>query len=114
MALIALAIPIAPGKTDAWRRFVGELNGARNAEYRENRARLGVHERSFLQQTPHGDMAIITVEGADPLGAMAAFGEGTDAFTEWFIEQAKDLHGGLDLRAALPGPPPEMVIDSRT
>jgi len=113
MALFAVAIPIAPGKTEAWRQFVAELNGARRAEYKASRDRLGVQERTFLQQTPQGDLVIVTLEGADPAGAMAAFGQGTDPFTEWFVAQVKDVHGGFDLRAPLPGPPSQLVVDSQ-
>ena len=46
MALMAVAFPIAPGKTDDWRRFIGELNGPRHADYEASRRRLGVHERA--------------------------------------------------------------------
>lgn len=113
MALFAVAIPIAPGKTEEWRQFMGELTGARKAEFKASRERLGVHERTFLQQTPQGDMVIVTLEGADPMGAMAAFGQGTDPFTEWFVERVKAVHGGFDLRAPLPGSPPELIVDSQ-
>ena len=49
MAVMAVAFPIAPGKTADWRRFVGELNGARRAEYVASRKAIGVRERTFLQ-----------------------------------------------------------------
>src|SRR5436309_10186160 len=111
MALFAVALPIPPGKMDQWRRFTADLNGARNAEYKASRERAGVRERAFLQQTPHGDMVILTLEGENPGGAMAAFAQGNDPFTEWFIVQVKEIHG-IDL-LNLPGPPPEMVVDSQ-
>lgn len=41
-----------------------------------------MRERTFLQRTPHGDMVIVTIEGDDPVGAFAAFGQQTDPFTE--------------------------------
>jgi len=33
MAIMAVAFPIAPGKTEDWRRFVGRVEGRRHAEY---------------------------------------------------------------------------------
>jgi hypothetical protein len=77
-----------------------------------SRERLGVHERSFLQSTPQGDLAIITVEGADPAGAISRFYSPDDPFAQWFREQVLEIHG-FDLAQPMPGPPPEFVIDSR-
>jgi hypothetical protein len=111
MALFAVAFPIPPEKMDQWRRFVADLNGARKAEYKASRERMGVHERAFLQQTPHGDLVLLTMEGENPGAAMAAIGQGTDPFTEWMVAQVQEIHG-VDLRN-LPGPPPEMVADSQ-
>ena len=57
MALLAMAIPILPGKTDQWRRFMGEINGERRADYVANRRQLGIHERTFFQSAPIGSSA---------------------------------------------------------
>lgn len=111
MALFAVAFPIPADKMDQWRRFTGELNGARKAEYQASRRQSGMHERAFLQQTPQGDMVIVTAEGEDPGAAMATFAQGSDPFTAWFLAQVKEIHG-VDLRN-LPGPPPELVVDSQ-
>lgn len=111
MAMFAIAIPIPPGKTEQWKKFIGELSGPRLKEFAENRKKLGVRERTFLQHTPMGDFVVVTLEGADPGGAFAKFGQGTDAFTTWFKGQVMEIHG-MDLSAPPPGPMPEQVIDS--
>ncbi len=111
MALFAMALPIPAGKMDQWRRFSGELNGPRKADFKASRDRAGVHERVFLQQTPHGDMVIVTMEGENPEQGMAKFAQGTDPFTEWFVAEAKDIHG-VDLRNPPPGGMPKLVADS--
>ena len=111
MALMAVAFPIPPGKTEQWLEFTAELKGARNAEYVASRKKLGVHERTFLQHTPHGDMVIVTLEGENPAAAFAAFGQGTDEFTRWFVGQAKEIHG-IDLTQPPPGPMPSLIVDS--
>jgi len=41
MTLGAAAFPILPGKTDDWRKFIGELNGARRQEYEASRKASG-------------------------------------------------------------------------
>ena len=111
MALFAVAVPITPGKEDEWRRFADELAGARRREFTESRRLLGVRERTFVQQTPHGSTVIVTLEGDDPAAAFAAFGRGSDPFTQWFKRNVKEVHG-FDLDAPPPGPLPELVVDS--
>ena|SRR5437899_1900239 len=111
MAMLAIAFSIAPGKTAEWQKFASELTGARRAEFAASRKRLGVHERTFLQKTPMGDLVVVTLEGKDPAGAFQKFTQGTDEFTKWFIAQASAVHG-VDLSKPPPGPMPELIIDS--
>ena len=112
MALLAMAIPILPGKTEQWRRFAADLNGSRRADYLASRQRLGVRERAFLQSTQQGDLAIVTLDGADPASALSQFGASGDPFTEWFRAQVLEIHG-FDLARPMSGPLPDLVIDSQ-
>jgi hypothetical protein len=112
MAMLAIAVPILPGKTEQWRRMMDEVKGPRAAEIRAVRARVGVHERTFLQSTPHGDLVVITLEGNDPAAAFAAMHAGADATTQWFVTQVREIHG-IDLTQPPPGPPPALVFDSQ-
>jgi hypothetical protein len=93
MSLQAYAIPIQPGKTPAWRKWADELNGPRRREFAASRERYGVRERTFLQETPQGDVVIVTLEGEDPAGAFEKMMNSADPFTEWFLERAKEFHG---------------------
>jgi hypothetical protein len=72
-----------------------------------------VRERTFLQHTPQGDFAIVTLEGDHPEAAFAGFAKGTDPFTVWFKQQVMEIHG-VDLNAPPPGPMPQQVIDSHS
>jgi hypothetical protein len=112
MAILAMAFPILPGKTEQWQKFASEIKGARRADFAASRKRLGVHERTFLQKTPMGDLVLVTLEGSDPGSALQKFSTGTDEFTKWFIAQVSALHG-VDLTKPPPGPMPELVIDSQ-
>jgi len=109
--MLAMALPIATGKTEHWKKFMAELKGPRFEEFKASRRKLGVQERTFLQHTPMGDLVVVTLEGADPAGAFATFGQGTDAFTKWFIKEAGEIHG-IDLSVPPPGALPELMIDS--
>jgi hypothetical protein len=113
MAMLAMAIPIPAGKTEQWKKFLSELNGVRKADFAASRRSLGVRERTFLQHTPQGDLAIVTLEGDHPEAAFAGFAKGTDPFTVWFKQQVMEIHG-VDLSAPPPGPMPQQVIDSHS
>ena len=112
MALNAVVFPILPGKTAEWREFMAEINGSRRAEFVESRRRASVQERTFLQPTPMGDVVIVTMEGEDPARSFGQIMSAKDAFTIWFLERVKAIHG-VDLAAPMPdGAPSKLVIDS--
>jgi hypothetical protein len=110
--LFAMAVPILPGKTEHWRKFIKELKGDRHDDYAASRKRLNVHERTFFQQTPMGDLVIVTLEGSDPEGAFKNFASGKDDFTRWFVKEVKEIHG-IDLNNPPQGAMSELVIDSK-
>jgi len=111
MSLMAYAIPIQPGKTPAWRKWADELNGPRSEEFAVSRERVGVHERTFLQETPQGDLVIVTIEGDDPAGAFARMMAGSDPFTTWFLEHVKEFHG-IDPAEMARTASPVLMVDS--
>lgn len=111
MALMAASLPILPGQRERWNRFIAELQGPRYPDFAASRRRIGARERAYLQETPHGDTIIVTLEADDPAAAFARFGEAQDAFTDWFVAQVQAIHG-LDLRHMPPGAAPVQVIDS--
>jgi hypothetical protein len=109
--LAAFSAPILPGKTDQWLKFIGELNGAKSAQFKESRKKHNVRERTFLQKTPHGDFVIVTLKGDDPMAGFAAFASAHDEFTDWFVKEVQEIHG-FNLREMSAAPMPEMIIDS--
>lgn len=109
--VFAMAVPIPEGKTERWKEFIDTLNGKKNTEFKASRASLGIRERTFLQETPMGNLAVVTLEGENPEEAFKKFGQGKDAFTKWFVQEVKDIHG-MDLSAPPQGKLPELLIDS--
>jgi hypothetical protein len=109
VALITIVIPILPGKTPAWRTFIEELNGSRHQEFADSRRAAGVHERTFLQQSPMGDFVIVTLEGDDPGRSFGQLMGGTDDFSKWFTQNAMAAHGDLAQANLAPA---ELVADS--
>jgi hypothetical protein len=108
MALIAMCMPILPGKKGKWQEMANQLKaGPVKSAVDESRKRYGVRERSYLQETPAGDFVIVTLEGTDP---MAAFGKMmADPSMKDFMAWASDVHG-VDF--SKPPPEPKLVYDS--
>jgi hypothetical protein len=102
MALVAIALPILPGKTEAWEQWAAELNGPRRADYEDQRRRLGLKsESAFLQRTPGGDFAILVQEADDYDAYMSNLRSSKTPFDAWFNGKVEELHG-LDLDTPMP------------
>jgi hypothetical protein len=90
----ALAVPIAPGRTDAWKAALEDLLGPRYAEYDSSRKRYGLtSQTTFLQRTPMGDFAVIHMTGADVRASFHAMQTSQDPWDVKWRQMTSDLHG---------------------
>ena len=113
MATLSIALPCLPGGADRLRALAGELSGPRRAEFDDFHRRVGLAgERWYIQQTPQGELLILALDG-DPAGALARLAQSDHPFDGWFRTAVKEVHG-VDLSRPLPGPAPEMVLESST
>jgi hypothetical protein len=77
-----------------------------------SRKAAAVHERTFLQETPQGDLVIVTLETLDGGDPMAAFGKMmADPTMADFSAWAADVHG-IDPKSPPPAVP-RLVYDSK-
>lgn len=104
----AYAVPILPGKLDAWRLAMERCQPA-NPEYVASRQRLGMgREAAWLQHTPMGDLAVVYIQADDLMAVFQGMGASQEHFDAWFREAILDVHG-VDLTQ--PAPPTELVVD---
>ena len=101
-----MCMPILPGKKEMWQNKINEVK--KDPAFAASREEAGVHERTFLQETPAGDFIILTFEGDDPA---ASFAQIMSNMPPEFAEFAKEVHG-LDANAP-PPPIPTLAFDSR-
>lgn len=112
MGTVAFAAPLLPGKTDAWRAWMAELNGARAAEFADFNARHGLtRHAAWLQQTPMGDLVVVIHEGPGAEQVMPTVAASEREFDGWLRDTVRELHG-FDMSSA--PPPPELGIDARS
>ena len=101
----AIAVPIPPGKLEAWEAWMAEVNGTRKAEFDDMNQRFGITaHRAWLQQTPDGQHLVIAVhdgQGGDEF--MGRLATSDNEFDKWFRGKIEEVHG-MDFSA--PPPPP--------
>ena len=105
MGAIAMAVPIVPGKEDAWAEFASQVSGTRKAEFDDFNTRHGITDhRAWLQKNPDGSSLVIVVaEGPGAETFMGEFSTSDNEFDKWFTEKVAGAHG-FDFSA--PPPPP--------
>lgn len=103
---ICLALPILPGKTDAAREFMRELEGPRKPAYDRSERRIGIpKELWFLASLPSGDHFIAYMESENFERSLGLFSQSQDEFDLWFKTRLADATG-VDLN----NPPPDMRL----
>lgn len=108
MAMIAMCMPILPGKKEMWLEMMKTVTeGPMASQFKQSRKDAGVHERTYLQETPGGDFIILTFEGENPA---ESFGKIMASMDADFAAFAKEVHG-LDPDAG-PMPLPTLFFDS--
>ncbi len=105
------ALPILPGKTDAARAFLTELEGARKGQYTISEGRLGLTKEVWaIQPGPQGDLYVVYFAGANIAEAFGKFAASRDAFDVWFKTRVQETTGA-DLNTPPPGPMSEILSD---
>ena len=108
MSLLAMCMPILPGKKEAWLEAVKQLNSPEaKSDADAIRENAGVRERAFFQETPGGDFVILTYDGENPV---ESFGKIMETLPADFAEFVMDIHG-MDVKS--PPALPTLVYDSR-
>ncbi|HEY3414689.1 MAG TPA: hypothetical protein VGM51_16745 [Armatimonadota bacterium] len=109
MASIVVAFPVLHGQTEAARRFATEVAGPRRSEFLDTLAREEItREEWYLQQTPNGDMVIVTFDSPDPAKSLANWATADSAYEVWFIAQVQRICG-VDLREPMPALPERIL-----
>ena len=103
----AMAIPIKPGKLEAWTSWCGELTGPRKAEFDDMNQRFGLTTHaSWHQANPDGtDLAVVVIDGPGASAFLGKIATSNHEFDTWFRSQIEDVHP-MDFSAP---PPPAPV-----
>lgn len=109
MPVLAMAVPIPPGKTQALEQHLAEA--VERDDLDETLSGFGISRESWhLQETPAGDMLILVFEADDPLAMLKEYGQSQKDLPVWQRRCLKEILG-VDLSEPPPGPPSRLVFD---
>lgn len=104
------AIPVLPGKKEAFKQFLHEAWVTRRKEWNRTEKRLGVTKEGwFLQESPQGDMAIIYMEAKNMEKVFRGIAESKDEYDVWLTMKVKE-YTGVDFSQPPPGAPPTQLV----
>ena len=94
MAIVAYAVPILPGQSDAAGRFEEDLDAAGMRErYEElNRHATVRSHHEWVEPLPTGDLLVVVFETDDPMALARSFTDG-DAYDDWWRARVRRIHG---------------------
>jgi hypothetical protein len=105
-------LPILPGKTEAARAFLQEMNGPRKQELAACGQGVGVTKEVWaIQQTPQGDMYVAYMAGDNIARAFAQVAASQSEFDRWFKQRVQETTG-VDMNTPPPGPISEILTDT--
>ena len=107
MTSLLTAHPLVPGGAEQYREWCAELRERRD-EFERSRRAVGI-DRFQVWSQPAVGLAVVRLDGDDPLAALERLEASTAAFDRWYREREMALHG-VSLRevAAVPA---ELVAD---
>jgi hypothetical protein len=104
--------PILEGKVDAWKQWSKELMGPSKEALKDFNRRYGLtRHAAWLAQTPSGPVVVALQEGAGGADFMPKLVTSQHKFDVLFKNKLLEIHG-FDLSKPLPGPLPELFVDS--
>ncbi len=102
----AMAVPIKPGKLEAWEAWCAELTGPRKAEFDDMNQRYNLTTHgAWLQANPDGsNLAVVVFDGPGASGFMGGMAHSDHEFDTWFRSSVEDFHP-MDFSAPPPPAP---------
>ena len=109
MPILAYAVPIPPGKTEALMEHLAEA--AKRQDIDETFKGFGISRETWhLQETPQGEMLVLVFDAEDPLSMLKAFSESQEELPVWQRQCLKEILG-VDLSEPPPGPPSKLIFE---
>ena len=105
------ALPILPGKTEATRALLRELEGPRKPQFAASNQGVGIVKETWaIQPTPRGDLLVHYCTGEDIAQAFQEFAASQGEYERWVKQQLQEVTGA-DFNTPPSGPLSEILAD---
>ena len=105
-----LAMPILPGKSEAWLRFCQEMDGRRRDQHEDSRDRHRItRETIWLIHALRTDLAVLYIEADNGEALLRELAVSDHPFDRWYRQQLYHICG-MDVRATTTGEPAVEVV----
>ena len=106
-----LALPIPPGKLEAWRRLCQELAQGRRGQQSALREDLGVRAlRGWLLHTSNSGLGLLQMETDDPDRVVSNLSVSDHPFVRWLRRELKEINA-LDLKEPASATDKELLFE---
>jgi hypothetical protein len=104
-------LPILPGRAEAARAFLQEMEGSRKSQWGACCQGVEVVKEMWaIQQTPQGDLFVVYMAGENIAQVFADFAASQDEFDRWVKQQVQQTTGA-DMNTPPSGPLSEILAD---
>ena len=108
MPVLAMALPVPPGKTEALEQHIQEA--VKHEDFEDTLKGFGIlHESWHIQETPQGTLLILVFEADNPLSMLGEFSQSDKelpVMQKAFLKETL----GIDLTQPPPGPPSRAIF----
>jgi len=114
MKSYAFAMPLLPGKIEAWKKYIQEIKTQRLNKFNASHEKCGLsQEQVWLQNTPMGDFVVVHWETDNPRTVFEHFMKSDEPYDKWFREKILMECHGLKPGGSIP-PINEQILDYRS
>lgn len=109
MTVLAMAVPVPPGKTNALEQHLAEA--IEHEDFEETLKGFGIaHESWHIQETPQGALLILVFDADDPYNMLREFSLSDKALPVMQKHFLRDTLG-IDLSQPPPVPPSRIIFE---
>ena len=109
MPVLAMAVPIPPGKTEALEQHLADAKN--HPDLDETFKGFGISRETWhVQETEQGDLLVLVFDADDPFAMLQEFARSNDDLPTWQRQSIREILG-VDLSQSPPAPPSRLIFD---
>ena len=109
MPVLAMALPIPPGKTEALEQHLADAKN--HPDLDATLKGFGIARETWhVQETEEGALLILVFDADDPFTMLQKYASSNDEVPAWQRQCIKEILG-VDLSQAPPAPPSRLIFD---